>query len=168
MCGLSGLLHQPQSFADQVHVIAEIADLVLRDVTQLFVVHDFGADAVDQAAQRQHGVGSEFLGAHVSGDVLVWIADHGARRHIFVERIGRLLRDGHELRRLLRRDGMVQGVGRGHGADEDQHDQAHALLPVVGAVRETDARAGKDQQSANPGRRRSVAFRRFVEPRDRG
>jgi PiT family inorganic phosphate transporter len=40
------------------------------------------------------------------------------------------------------------------------HDQAHAFLPVVGAVREADASARQNEKSTNPGRWRSVAFRR--------
>ena len=41
-------------------------------------------------------------------------------------------------------------------ADQDQHDQSHALLAVVGAMREADAGAGPDQQQANPQRRRLI------------
>ena len=38
------------------------------------------------------------------------------------------------------RHGAVERVGRRHRADQDQHDEAHALLAVVGAVGEADAR----------------------------
>ena len=58
---------------------------------------------------------------------------------------------------------MVERVGGGDGADEDEHDEAHALLPVVGAVREADAGAGKQQQGANGPRRRLVVLGRLVE-----
>src|SRR5579862_9699703 len=58
---------------------------------------------------------------------------------------------------------MVQRVGGGDGADEDEHDQAHSFLPIVGAVEEADARAGEDEQAANPERRRFGALRGFVE-----
>jgi hypothetical protein len=42
---------------------------------------------------------------------------------------------------------VVERVGGGDGADEDEHDEAHALLAVVGAVEEADAGAGEDQQA---------------------
>ena len=60
-------------------------------------------------------------------------------------------------------DRMVHGVGGGNGADQDEHDQAHALLSVVRAMEETDAGACQQQQAANPERRRCVAHRRFVQ-----
>ena len=58
---------------------------------------------------------------------------------------------------------MVESVGRGDGADEDEHDEAHALLPVVGAVEEADAGAGEHHESANGKRRRLIVLGRFVE-----
>ena len=116
-------------------------------------------------AQRQHRVRREVLGANVCRHFVARVADHRARSHILIEHTRGLLRDRDEVRRLLRRDRMVQRVGGRHRADQDQHDQAHALLPVVGAVREADAGAGQNQQTANPERRWRVAFRRFVEPR---
>jgi hypothetical protein len=58
---------------------------------------------------------------------------------------------------------VVERVGGGDGADEDEHDQSHALLPVIGAVRKADAGAGKDQQGANGPRWRRVAFGRSKE-----
>ena len=65
----------------------------------------------------------------------------------------------------LGRDGVVERVGRGHRADEDEHDQAHALLAVVGAVEEADAGAGENQQRADGPRRRRVVLGRLVEGR---
>ncbi len=55
--------------------------------------------------------------------------------------------------------GAVQRIGGGRRADQDQHDQAHALLAVVAAVGEGDAGAGQDQQAADPQRRRRVGLR---------
>ena len=60
-------------------------------------------------------------------------------------------------------DGVVERVGGGDGADQDQHDQPHALLPVVGAVEEADAGAGEHHQRANGPRRRLIVLGRFVE-----
>ena len=56
------------------------------------------------------------------------------------------------------RDGAVEGVGGRNGAYEDEHDEAHALLTVVRAVREAHAGAGEHQQAADPERRRLVAL----------
>src|SRR5258705_6379575 len=58
---------------------------------------------------------------------------------------------------------MVQRVGGGDSSDQDEHDQTHSLLTVVGPVGEAHAGAGEQQQRANPERRRLRAFRRFVE-----
>ena len=68
------------------------------------------------------------------------------------------MRDGGEVLHLAGADGVVEGVGRGHGADEDEHDETHALLAVIRAVTEADAGAGEDQQAADPERRGRVAF----------
>ena len=57
----------------------------------------------------------------------------------------------------------IEGKGGRHGADQDQHDQSHALLPVVGAVSEADAGAGEDQQATDPLGRRLVGLRRTVQ-----
>ena len=69
-----------------------------------------------------------------------------------------LLGGGDEVLHVAGGDGVVQRVGRGHGADEDEHDEAHALLPVVGAVEEADAGAGEHQQRADGPRRRRVVL----------
>ncbi len=68
-----------------------------------------------------------------------------------------------ELRHLVVRHGAVERVGRRHRADQDQHDQAHALLAVIRAMGEADTGAGEDQQAADPERRRLVALRRLIE-----
>ena len=75
------------------------------------------------------------------------------------DHLGGGLRGLLELRDLRFRQRAVQRIGGRHGADQDQHDQAHALLAVVGAVREADAGAGEDQDAADPQRRRLVALR---------
>ncbi len=46
--------------------------------------------------------------------------------------------DRQEGLRLGWRDGLVQRVGGRHGADQDQHDEAHALLTVEKAVHKAD------------------------------
>ncbi len=48
----------------------------------------------------------------------------------------------------------VERISGRRDADQDQHDEAHALLPVIAAMRERDGGAGEDQQPADmPGRR---------------
>jgi hypothetical protein len=44
-------------------------------------------------------------------------------------------------------------------ADENQHDQAHAFLSIVGAVEEAYQRAGEDKDPANPPWRGMIAYR---------
>lgn len=60
-------------------------------------------------------------------------------------------------------DGVVERVGGGHGADENQHDETHTFLAVVGAVGEADASAGEQEECANPEGRRLGAYGSFVE-----
>ncbi len=55
------LLHQADGFADEIHIIAEVAHLVVGDVLHLFVKSGFVADVGDQGAQREHGVGGELF-----------------------------------------------------------------------------------------------------------
>ena len=74
------------------------------------------------------------------------------------EDVGGLVGDGDEILRILVGDGVVESVGGGHGADENQHDEAHAFLSVIGAVEEADAGAGEDEEAANVERRRRGAF----------
>ena len=57
----------------------------------------------------------------------------------------------------------IQRVCAGQNSDQDQQQQSHALLAVVGTVGETDAGAGQDQQPANPDRRRLILGRRLIE-----
>jgi hypothetical protein len=38
----------------------------------------------------------------------------------------------------------IEGIGCRHGTDQDQHDQPHALLAVIGAVEEAHQRAGQN------------------------
>jgi len=52
-----------------------------------------------------------------------------------------------------------EGIGQRHRADQDQHDQSHALLAIVRAVCKRHARAGQHENAANPPRRRMVALR---------
>src|SRR5262249_34887743 len=54
-------------------------------------------------------------------------------------------------------------VDRGNDADQNQHDQSHPLLSVIGAVRKAHAGASEDEEPANPPRWRRVALGRVVK-----
>ena len=59
--GLPDLLHQAERFAGEVHVVTEVANLVLRNGLEIAELGHFGADAVHEFAQGEHRVGLEFL-----------------------------------------------------------------------------------------------------------
>ena len=58
---------------------------------------------------------------------------------------------------------QIQGIISRHEANQNKQDQAHAFLPVVGTVGETDGPAGGDEDSSNPSGRLVVAFGRCEE-----
>ena len=101
----------------------------------------FVVDRLDWASRLDYG--------HDDGLTML-----GARA---VENMAGLLAGGNELLNIVGSDGVIEGVCGGHGADENQHNQAHPLLSVVGAVEEADTRAGEHQQRPDPYRRRLVA-----------
>ncbi len=85
------------------------------------------------------------------------------RRHVAVENVPGLFGRGDEVLDLRGAYSVVERVGGGDRADENQHDQPHALLAVIGAVVEADPGAGADHEKANWEGRRVVGFRRLVE-----
>ena len=68
---------------------------------------------------------------------------------------------------ILRPRGVVQveRVVRRQEADQRQQDQPHPLLAVVGAVREADPAAGRQQDPAHPARGSVPLVGRVIEPR---
>ena len=81
--------------------------------------------------QGQHRGGLEFFGADVISHIIARVADHGTRFNIVVYCFGRLFGHRDEIQGLSGGDGVVEGVRGGDGADQDQHDQPHTLLPVI-------------------------------------
>jgi len=81
------------------------------------------------------------------------------------QRVRNLLGDGNEVEELIGADGVVEGVGCGHSADQDEHDETHALLSVVRAVREADTAAGADEKTADPEGWRLVVFGGLIKLR---
>ena len=49
-------------------------------------------------------------------------------------------------------------MGPRHDADEDQHDQAHAFLPIVGAVKKAHQRAGEDKDKGDSSNASPTSF----------
>ena len=60
---------------------------------------------------------------------------YGAGLDVVVERTRYLRGDGGEGLHVPGADGVIERIGSGDRADEDEHDETHALLSVVGAVR---------------------------------
>ena len=113
-------------------------------------------------------LGRDRAGAHDVDRDGVRIGRRRTLRHSAPNDGPRLRRHRDEVVDILLVHGAIQRVGRGHGADQDQHDEAHAFLAVVRSMREAHARAGQHQQSANPQGRRLVALGLLVERRDAG
>ena len=86
---------------------------------------------------------------------------------------GRLLLDDRrrgggrhlELLHLTGRHGTIERISRRNGADQNEHDEAHALLAVVGAVGERHARARGDERAPDPPGGRLIALRLAIEGR---
>ncbi len=68
-------------------------------------------------------------------------------------------------RNRLRRRAHVQREGRRDDTDQNEDDEAHALLTVVRTVRKAHSRACRNEQSANPARRRCLVLRSLEQRR---
>ena len=82
-----------------------------------------------------------------------------------VQRSGHLRRNHRELLHLAGAHGMVQRIGSGHRAHQDQHHQPHALLAVVGSVRIAHPAAQQNHQAADVERRRRGSLGGLIQPR---
>jgi hypothetical protein len=89
-----------------------------------------------------HGVDRRLL-------LIVAVFDH--------QRFGLLQDRGQLVERAVRV--RVERVGRGKQADDGEHDEPDALLPVVRPVGEADTGAGQNQNSAHPPDRWAVSGR---------
>jgi len=107
----------------------------------------------------------ELARRHGGSDLVMRIPDGRGTGDVLVQGVDRLLGNRDEIGRLLGAHRVVQSVRRRHRPDENEHDKAHALLPVIGAVRKADSRAGADEQQADPPRRRFRALRSRVKRR---
>src|SRR6202020_3342429 len=95
-------------------------------------VRDDHADSSNQFQKIEHGIGRKLLGADVVRYFFAGVGNHGAGRDVVIEDAGGLGGNGHEVLSLLRVHGMIHGVGGGNGSDQDEHDQTHSLLAIVG------------------------------------
>ena len=125
-------LHEPDGLAGHIHVVAHVGLLVGGDGLEFLVECDFVAQILNQLAQRENRVGLELLGADVVGDRGARVgAKQAGLVHMRVEDLAGLLRRRDKLLHVRGCYRVVQRVGSGHRADQDQHDQSHALLPVI-------------------------------------
>ena len=115
----------------QVHVVADVGLLLRRNGAERIVRGDFAVQFVHQLTQGQKSARLHLFGVDVVGDHGARIGIGCAGWHVPVENLSRLHGSGDEALHLRRACIVVQRVGGGHGADKDQHDEAHALLPVV-------------------------------------
>ncbi|MNO98893.1 hypothetical protein D3C76_906520 [compost metagenome] len=104
----------------------------------------------------------DFLAAHVIGEDRSRVGRCRQRCTLDQRLLGHFGHGG-KLQRLIRGHGAVQRIGHRQGPDQNQHDQPHAFLTVIGAVGEGHAGAGQDQQAANPPRRRNIALGLLVQ-----
>ena len=156
------LVHQANGFAGQVHVVTHVAHGFGRYFGQRAITLDLCADTARKGGEGRDQLRSGFLAAHVFREDRARIGG-GRHRHAFDQRLLGDFGDGGELQRLIGRHGAVQRIGHRQRADQNQHDQAHAFLAVVGTVGERDPGAGHNQHAANPPRRWRVADGRLVQ-----
>ncbi|MNP24455.1 hypothetical protein D3C76_1172160 [compost metagenome] len=156
------LVHQTDRFAGQVHVVAYVGHGFGRYALERAVAFDFFADHAGQGRegrdQLRVGLGLGDEGGQHQARVprqRTWVGTH--------QGLAGYLGHGGKLQGLLTGHGLVQCVGHRQGADQNQHDQAHALLPVVGAVGKGNAGTGEDQYATYPPGGWRAAFRRLVQ-----
>ena len=162
--GIVVLLHQPDGFAGEVHVVADIGLILSWNRLEFLVKDHFAIHILNQAAEGKNGGRLQFLGTDIGGDLGARICARGAGGILVLgQDLPRLLRGGDELLHLHGTDSVIERVGRGDGTNENEHDQAHSFLSVIGAMVEADTGAGANQQGANGPRRRLVVLGRFIE-----
>ena len=157
------LVDQFQGFADQVHVVAQVRDEFSRYGIEALVGLDALQCACHQFVQTDCGLVGELLERHRVFDGLSRILDLDARDRVFGEDLLDSSRRCPKLFHFRSVGRAVEREGRRYDPDQDQHDQAHALLPVIRSVCKADASAGEDQQGSDPERRGRIAAGGFVE-----
>ncbi|MNZ76462.1 hypothetical protein D3C78_949670 [compost metagenome] len=152
------MIEQADGFHADEQLVVQRLDFLGRHLRQAAVLLQAIADAAQLGSQRRQQVGADDLAALVVAQRLFRILRRRLRSHAAQLLLG-VAHHGQQVAGLLHRLRAVEGEGQRGGGDQDQHDQADALLPVVGAVGEGHPGAGEDQQSANPPGRRRASFR---------
>jgi hypothetical protein len=159
-----GLGHNAERLAGDIHVIANVGLLVGGNALITAVGADVAFEVADELAQGGHGGGLNFLGAEIVGEFGARVGtEDGLAVDVSIDDRYGALRGGDEVLDVVRGHGVIEGVGGGHGADEDEHDEAHTLLAVVRSVEEADASAGEHQENADGEGGRGVVLGRGVE-----
>ena len=139
--------HEAKRFAGHVHVVADVGLLIGRNALVVAISLDVAFKIANQFAQGSHGGRPQLFGAQIVGELGARIAAHDrVLVHVRVDDRDGLFGSRDEVLNIVRADRMIQRIRRGHRADQNQHDQSHALLPVVRSVEEADAGAGEHQQ----------------------
>ena len=155
--GFLVLRQEAKRFGHQIHVVAGVADGFRRNLGQRAVFADLLGDVAHQHGERGIGAFVDLTCGDIVGHGRARVAEDLVTAGLGCDDLARGVRVLDEGLDLARGHRAVQRIGGRHGADQDQHDQAHALLAVVRAVEEADQRAGEDQDAADPQRRRLVA-----------
>jgi hypothetical protein len=100
---------------------------------------------------------------YVSSDCRRWITQDIVTRGFGRDNLDSRLRVFLKLLHLACRHGTVERICSGHGTNQDEHDQTHALLAIVGTVEKADQRAGDDENAADPPWRRLIAMRFLIQ-----
>ncbi|MNN18098.1 hypothetical protein D3C81_1313030 [compost metagenome] len=155
-------LDQADGFAGQVHVIAHVGHGFGRYALERAIAFDFFTDHASQGGECGYqlrsglGVGDE-QGQHLARVCRHWL------RVTAHQRLACYLGNSRELQRLFAGHGLVQRVRHRQRADQNQHDQPHAFLAIVGAVGKGHPGAGQDQHTTDPPGWRRLAFRCLVQ-----
>src|SRR5208282_5602934 len=158
------VLHQiAQSLVGEIHVVAGIADRGGGDFCNRAVLLDLFVDVLNQHGERRIGSLVDLVVRNILHHRRARIAEDVIPGALLLDDLRGGCRVGLELGDLAVGQGAVEGEGGGDRADQDQHDQAHALLSVVGAVGEADGCAGEDQKSPDPPCRRLIRLGRAVQ-----
>ena len=150
-------------FARDRHVVTDVGHVMGRDLGDRARLFDLARDFLDQRGERHVGALVDLALRDIDRDGRTGVAHHVVACGMLLDDHRGLGRCSLELLHVVRRRRVVQSVGGRHRAEQDQHDETHALLAVVRAMREADTGAGQHQQAANPQRRRRVALGLGIE-----
>ena len=139
---LLGLGEKTESLTRYIHVVADVRLLIGRHGLERFVLGHFMFDLEDHLAFRQNRGRCLFLGLEVFGQISPRIIHDSVRVNVGAHYLGGLFGYGSEILYLTVANRVIKGIRGGHRADQDQHDESHALLAVVRAVEEAHAGAG--------------------------